>query len=689
MASYLGQIAAPGDRWELPARPDRGDDRLELGPAWDAVLGQGEEALLVVEGGESLPARYDPEGHALLGPGLGGLALSLGGDTRYLELVSLEPLRFRLLGSGCAPPPVLVRETVSERGVGITFPADDLSLLSAPAVPYPLFDLSLRAADFAISRGFQELISLPLLRDVELYDYQLRTVRTVLRRFRGRALLCDEVGLGKTIEAGLVLLELLARKLVRRVLILTPPSLVEQWQGEMRHKFGLEFITHDDTHFREQGQEAWLAFDHIIASYHTAKREPHRAAIAAQQWDMVIVDEAHHLRNRGTLLWKFASSLNKRYILLLTATPLQNDLEELYNLVTLLQPGLLSTARRFRRTFTSRGDKLAPRNLDQLQSLLTEAMVRNRRATVGLRFTRRFAQTLPVLPLPAERRLYDEVSAFVRAHLRGESSLSRMALITLQKEMGSCSLAASPTLARLARSRGLSEAEAAELGALSEQARRQTESAKARRLLQLLRDFDGKLVIFTQFRASQDYLKGVLSQAGEQPVLFHGSLPRLEKEAAVRTFRRQARILLSTDSGSEGRNLQFCHGICNFDLPWNPMRIEQRIGRLSRIGQTEDVHVFNLVSVGTLEAALLHLLEAKVNLFEMVLGEMDMVLGNLDEEREFEELVVELWASASDESDFHRRMEALGERLSAAKQEYLRQSALDERLFGDRLAPEG
>jgi SNF2 family DNA or RNA helicase len=686
MATYLEQIAVPGDRWELQEKPTSG--RVRLGPAWDSVLAPEDEVLIDSDGG-SVTARYELASHALVVSGSGaGLAFGDGGPA-YLELVSLEPLAFRLLWEASPAVAEFPSETRSARDVEIAFPANDLAVVSAPVSPYSLFDLSRRAGDFAISRGFEELISLPLVHGVEPYDYQLRTVKAVLRRFRGRALLCDEVGLGKTVEAGLVLLELVARKLVRRVLILTPPSLMEQWQGEMRQKFGLEFITHDDTHFREQGQEAWLAFDHIIASYHTAKREPHRTAIAAQQWDMVIVDEAHHMRNRNTLLWKLAGSLRKRYILLLTATPLQNDLEELYNLVTLLQPGLLSTARHFRQTFTSRGDRLAPRNLDQLQSLLTEAMVRNRRSTVGVRFTRRFAQTLPVLPVPAERSLYQAVTALVRTHLRGQSALSRMSLITLQKEMGSCSLAAAPTLARLADGQGLSEAVSSELRALAEQARLQTESAKAERLLRLVHDFDDKLVVFTQFRASQDYLARVLAQAGDEPVIFHGGLPRLEKEAAIRAFRGRARVLLSTDSGSEGRNLQFCHGVCNFDLPWNPMRIEQRIGRLSRIGQAEDVYVFNLVSAGTLESALLHLLEAKVNLFEMVLGEMDMVLGNLDEEREFEDIVVDMWAEARDEAEFHQRMEDLGDRLAVAKEEYLRQRALDDRLFGDRLAPEG
>src|SRR5207244_1966351 len=144
----------------------------------------------------------------------------------------------------------------------------------------------------------------------------------------------------------------------------------------MRRKFGLDFKSHDDPAFRQRGSAAWNEFDRVIASMHTAKREPHRSAILGRKWDMVIVDEAHHLRNRNTQLWRFASELQKQFILLLTATPVQNNLEELFNLVTLLEPGLLSTARQFQRHFVDRRDKLTPRNVDELHALLSEVMVR-------------------------------------------------------------------------------------------------------------------------------------------------------------------------------------------------------------------------------------------------------------------------------------------------------------------------
>ena len=611
--------------------------------------------------------------------------------TILLECVSASPPRFRLHVEPSTPIQLASASTDL-----IAFNADDATLLDNRFAlsRWRDFRLALQATRLAMVAGFDQLLCLPWLHDVELLEHQLRTARTVLRRLRGRALLCDEVGLGKTIEAGIILEELVVRGLVRRVLILTPPSLVEQWQGEMRRKFGLDFIVHDAPTFREQGAKAWTAYDRIIASYHTAKREPHREAILQQEWDLVIVDEVHHFRNRTTLLWQMASELRRTYVLLLTATPVQNDLEELFNLVTLLQPGLLSTARSFQRQFVDRRDKLMPRNVDELHRLLAEVMVRNRRSTVGLALTRRIAKTHIVTLSDPERALYDDVSRFVRQHLnvagdsKSKHALSRMSLITLQKELGSASQAAAPTLERIALDDRLPQIEREILAGFADTARGLTDNSKADRLLALLKDFPDKMVVFTQFRATQEWLQKRLRDAGQSVVAFHGGMLRLEKEAAIRLFQGDARILLSTDAGSEGRNLQFCNAVCNFDLPWNPMKIEQRVGRLSRIGQTRDVFVFNLVAADTLEAAVLYLLEAKIAMFELVIGEIDMILGNLDEEKEFEEVVTDLWAQSRDDSAFRSALDQLGDRLLSAKENYLRQRAQEEKLFGEKFAPE-
>jgi SNF2 family DNA or RNA helicase len=457
--------------------------------------------------------------------------------------------------------------------------------------------------------------------------------------------------------------------------------LIEQWQGELSRKFGLDFIAHDHPDFRALGKDAWSQHERIIASYHTAKRAPHREAVTAEEWDLVIIDEAHHLRNRRTQTWALANALHKKYMLLLTATPLQNSLDELFNLVTLLQPGLLGTLRKFQSRYVDQQDKLSPRNLGELHGLLGEVMVRNRRSTAQLRFTRRYAKTLRVPASEGEGRLYEEASGRVKALLQGEKGMGRISLLSLQRALGSSPWAAAQSLARLAERQD-------DFGDLAELARSITASAKEARLLELLDDFPDKVVLFTQFRATQDRLYEVLGEAGVEVALFHGGLSRMQKEAAVRDFQGTARVLLSTDSGSEGRNLQFCHGLVNYDLPWNPMRIEQRVGRLSRIGQSRDVYVFNLVGSGTLEEDILYLLEVKINLFELVMGEMDMILGNLDEEGEFETMIAELWLSSHDKPHFRARLEVLGDRLAEAKRRYLEQRDLDDRVFGDRFTPE-
>src|SRR2546426_3536975 len=235
--------------------------------------------------------------------------------------------------------------------------------------------LHYRALLLGVRSGFDELLCLPLIRGARHYDYQVDTALKVLREMRGRAILADEVGLGKTIEAGIVLKELVVRGLARKVLILTPASLVVQWQEEMTMKFGLDFEIMDEF-------EDWARHDLVISSIDTAKRDVHREEIERLSYDVVIVDEAHRLKNRATKNWRLVASARQKYILLLTATPVQNDLDELFNVVTLLRPGQLSSYGGFRERFLRRGDRRTPTNPRELRRLLKEVMIRNRRGSV-------------------------------------------------------------------------------------------------------------------------------------------------------------------------------------------------------------------------------------------------------------------------------------------------------------------
>jgi SNF2 family DNA or RNA helicase len=340
-------------------------------------------------------------------------------------------------------------------------------------------------------------------------------------------------------------------------------------QEELRRKFCLDFVTHDAEPFRQEGPPAWTRFERVVASFHTAKRPDHAAVIQEIPYDLIIVDEAHHLRNARTVLWQFVNRLKRTYLLFLTATPVQNDLEELFNLVTLLHPGQHKTLRAFRRDHVARGDRRQPRDPEALRRLLAEVMVRNRRATTDVALTRRVARTLVVQPSAAERDLYGGLSGFLRERCR-TGAISRMMLQTLQMELGSSPQAAAATLERLLGEPRREPAVQDGLGVFLDQARRIGDDAKSRALLELVRGWPDKLLVFTRYRATQEHLARVLGDAGEPVALYHGGLRRGEKEDAVRAFAGPRRILISTEAGGEGRNLQFAHGLVNYDLPWNP-----------------------------------------------------------------------------------------------------------------------
>ena len=558
--------------------------------------------------------------------------------------------------------------------------------------------LQLQAWRLDLVAGFDELVCLDTL-NFTPFDYQVKAAQAALRRFRGRGLLCDEVGLGKTIEAGLVFKEYLMRQMVERVLILTPPALVEQWREELATKFRLtDFVTNYDADFRELGRQAWAEFPRIIASLATARRAEHRRVITQVVYDLVIVDEAHHLKNRSSVSWKLVNALQKKYILFLTATPVQNRLEELYNLITILKPGQLKTPREFRRRFVVQGDPRLPKNRGRLRELLADVMVRHARGQVGIQLPPRRAHTVRLGLSAEERDLYDDVSAFVRRQMaeeNGEPRLStahRFTLRILQREIGSSPAAAVPTLLALAHHDALA-AERETLLALADRAGQITSWAKGMALEKLLMSqlaasSDEKLLIFTHFRVTLDLLADLLRGMNIDFVLYHGGLSQAAKDKAIHRFENEAQALLSTEAAGEGRNLQFCRTMVNFDLPWNPMRIEQRVGRIHRVGQTREVNIFNLAAEGTVEDYILDVLDRKLNMFELVIGEMDMILGQLEDERDFEALVMEVWARAATPDEAAACFEDLGEALQQAKVRYQRTKEHDEALFGEDFTAE-
>jgi superfamily II DNA or RNA helicase len=581
-----------------------------------------------------------------------------------------------------APP---VPPGLSRIEVDIPFAAEfNLAPLLAATATAPEEDggwygLRERFAHLGLAQGFDELLCLPHLQGIETFWYQVETVRKVLKQFRGRVLLADEVGLGKTIEAGMVLKEYLLRGMVESVLVLTPASLVGQWREEMETKFDVRCATTHDALLRADPDRFW-AEKRLIASIAMARRPEHAERLLARAFDLVIVDEAHHLRDRASRSYKLVDGLNKRFLLLLSATPVQNDLTELYNLLTLLKPGIFKTPKDFRAAHVAAGNPRQPANPERLRELMRGAMIRNTRAVVALKLPRRHAMTVWVEGTQSERDAYHDLGSEVRRLAGGPGAdRNRLALRHLLAAAGSSPAAAAATLAR-------SAAHHPDEPAWSALAARFTAlgiGSKEIALLDLLRrNSSERKLVFVHHRETLDHLADLLTRNGIEFARFDGSLSGPEKDAAIAEFRDRAPVLLSTESGGEGRNIQFCNTLINFDLPWNPMAIEQRIGRIDRIGQTREVFVFNLVARGTLEEQVVRLLDEKISMFELVVGEVGAILGSLEEDRDFAELVLDAWLRTTEDA----RAEAfasIGRGLDAARRQHENASELDNALFGE------
>ncbi|WP_127082965.1 DEAD/DEAH box helicase [Dulcicalothrix desertica] len=531
-----------------------------------------------------------------------------------------------------------------------------------------LFKLSLMA-------DYDQLVCLPALTAIDKHWYQIETARKVLRQLGGRALLADEVGLGKTIEAGLILSEYLARGMIQSILILTPASLVSQWQLELASKFGISSITTDDDSRQQNPEEFWTANQKIVASLNTAKSAKHYPLVTSRSWDLVVVDEAHHLKNRNTLNWKVVNALNKRFILMLTATPVQNSLVELFNLLTLLKPGLLKTEADFKREYVSSKNGRVPKNQEKLRSLMREVMIRNTRSLVDVQLPKRFATTITVTPSDTEKKLYQDLSNFLRVHSEDLDKLSRTNLLM---RAGSSINALSESLKNLSK-----KLDNEELKTLIRRAGQIKQVEKAKSLVELLKKSSQKTIVFTTHRPTSAYLAQIFTEAGIEFAEFLGDMTLKQKDAAIEAFRDTVHVLLASETGGEGRNIQFANCIVNYDLPWNPMKIEQRIGRIHRIGQTQDVFIFNFCQKDSIEEYILRILHDKINMFELVVGEIETILGNVDDDFDFGEIIMDIWLKNQSLPELDTAFENLADNLLKAKDKYKETQELDEQIFGE------
>jgi len=548
------------------------------------------------------------------------------------------------------------------------------------------------------------------------------------------AILADEVGLGKTIEAGLVLSQKWAER-KRRILIITPASLRKQWVQEMQDKFFLPAMILESKNYnkmvRDNVPNPFEQNELVVCSYHFAARRPDELRMIP--WDLVIIDEAHRLRNvykpSNKIGRALKDALEHAPKVLLTATPLQNSLMELYGLVSIIDDYAFGDVKSFRAQYA----RLTGQDtFTELQERLKAVCHRTLRRQVleYVRYTDRLPITREFVPSAEEQSLYDQVSEYLRrpsiyALPRGQRTL--MVLI-LRKLLASSTFAIAGALDTLARKleaqikadaklqvevqeelaadyEELDEVadeweengddspdllspediaaikvEIADLTAFRDLATSITENTRGQALLEALtagfakaRELGSaeKAIIFTESRRTQEYLWGLLSRSGYDGklVLFSGTNTDTHSKgiytkwveanqgsdritgsrtadmraALVDHFRDSAQIMIATEAAAEGINLQFCSMVVNYDLPWNPQRIEQRIGRCHRYGQQHDVVVVNFLNKkNAADQRVYQLLDEKFQLFSGVFGASDEVLGSIESGVEFEKRIVEI-----------------------------------------------
>ncbi|ELY46667.1 DEAD/DEAH box helicase [Natronorubrum sulfidifaciens] len=492
---------------------------------------------------------------------------------------------------------------------------------------------------------------------VKMLEHQVDAAYRALFEMDGKALLSDEVGLGKTIEVGMILKEMHFRETNDSVLILTPAQLAKQWQAELREKFGLEFVCNYDDEFR-----GFDSHDYIIASIDTAKSDRYRQAVLRRDWDVLVLDEAHYVKNEETDRYELIDHLSYNYAFFLTATPIQNELTDLYNIVSLLRPGLFGTRDVFHQYFVN-SDQETLVNRNELQDRLNKVMIRNRREDTDVDFTDRRVDTRKFEPSPAERELYQAVSDYVKGAYSQDQG-QKLVLMLLQKEVVSSPEALETTIRkRLDDQSELTQTE--ELESILDLINNIDTVTKQERLLDIVEEArenveKGRVIVFTQFRATQRRVAERLVSEGYTVHSFHGGHSSQEKEEIIKNFEEQGGILVSTDAMSEGRNAQFCNILVNWDLPWNPMRVEQRIGRIHRIGQNRQVYVFNMALTDTVEEYVLERLFHKIDIFQQSIGELSEILTRLEESgKSFEDEIFERLVNADSEVDLENDFDAM------------------------------
>lgn len=577
------------------------------------------------------------------------------------------------------------------------------------------------------------------------------------------AILADEVGLGKTIEAGLVIAQRWAEG-HRRILLIVPASLRKQWTQELFDKFGISaFILEAKSYRERQKQGAARPFEidnHVVVTsyeFGALKADDLRKT----NWNIVIFDEAHRLRNvyrKGASKRAKAlrDALTGTFKLLLTATPLQNSLMELYGLVSVIDDKLFGDEASFKTTYGGRPDPATLLILrDRLKSICRRTLRKDVQEAGHINYTKRIPATFKFEPHDNEVKLYEDLSAYLRRKdtiAFGEKP-NQLITLVVRKILGSSTFAVAETLNSIIQRLKAMErpniedfsdlddaeeiaeewtngddaaedeetgidpaqlrAEIAELEGYLALARSISVNAKGEKLIGVLDEVLGRIValggkrkavIFTESVRTQKYLAELLTANGyagqialmngqnndpESQAIYAGWKNRHEntdaisgsktadmKAAIVEAFRENKAILIATESGAEGINLQFCSLVMNFDLPWNPQRVEQRIGRCHRYGQAIDVLVVNFLNLkNRAEERVFELLDMKFKLFGGVFGTSDEVLGAIENGTDFERRVFEIYQSARNKEEIDDEFD----RLQAELDEQIKADVVDAR----------
>lgn len=544
---------------------------------------------------------------------------------------------------------------------------------------------TLQAHRFGATQSEKDLLALEEIKDkVKLLDHQLSAAHRAISSMGRGTLFADEVGLGKTIEIGMVLKEMMLRETRETFLVLTPAQLAPQWQQELEEKFGLTFVCNYDDAF-----QGFRAHDKIVTSVDTAKGKRNVDDVLSRRWDVLVLDEAHYVRNKDTKRYELIEKIEYGEAFFATATPIQNDISDIYNVVNLIRPGLLGTRSEFKNRYMADGDGAQVENADDLQRKLDRVMIRNRREQTDIDFTNRNVRTNTFDPTEDERELYDAVTDFVRSNYSNQDA-KHLVLLLLQKEVVSSPSAVLATVERWLRGEGsatISSQEKETLREIEEIAKRVSHTTKQRRLREIVESIHERLdttrvVVFTQFRPTQDEIAASVRKLDQPVHIVNGDLGSREKDAVVSEFERDGGVLIATDSISEGRNMQFCNVMVNYDLPWNPMKVEQRIGRIDRIGQEREVHVFNLALADTVEEHVLDKLYGKINLFTQSIGGLRDILSRMEKSgSDFEQDVFERLRSANDRVELENNFEEMAVDLEKNKEAAEKMSEFNKGVF--------